>query len=479
MILVAHGYHQALDPHALAEGKPVPPLGTAVVAARLRRAGHGVAFWDSTFVRDASEFGRALAGHRPDRVLLAADHHAVPAKMCLEAQRRATFEMIGLARASGAEVLVSGPDVSDQPALYLQAGASAAVRGEIDHPAERWAGGAPLSSVPGAMLASGAEIPDPAPATELTDVPPPAWDLIDLREYARRWRSRHGYWEAPVSAARGCPYRCNWCAKPIWGRTLKLRDPGAVVADARDLAARGADRIWFTDDIFALKPSWLKKFRAEVERAGGILPYRCLSRADLLRDPSYADDLAATGCREVWMGAESGSDAVLEKMDKDGTVDDIARATVNARDRLIRVGFFLQLGYPGETLNDVQATVRMVRTLRPDDLGISVSYPLPGTPFYENVKDRLLATNWQTAMDCTLLFESDYPQEFYTAAREVIRREHAVSEGIKAARALLLGRGGRRELRRVAATAGHLPRIGWYHLEMQLRGRLADYQARG
>jgi anaerobic magnesium-protoporphyrin IX monomethyl ester cyclase len=454
--LVASPYHLALDPYARAEGKPMPPLGPATVAAQIRRAGHPVALWDATFQPGPEGFARCLAGLRPARVLVFSDHHAIPAKMCLEAQTRAATAMIAMARAAGAEVAAAGPDATDRPAIYEEAGAHAVIRGEVDAPAVRWAGGAPLRG-----LAAGA-----APPMDLTDLPSPAWDLVDLPEYRRRWRDRHGVWEAPVSAARGCPYRCNWCAKPIWGRTLKLREPAAVVADARDLGARGADRIWFTDDIFALKPSWLRRFRASVEGAGGIPRYRCLARADLLRDPSYADDLAATGCREVWIGAESGSDRVLASMDKDGTVEDIREATRRAHERGIRIGWFLQLGYPGETADDVRATRDLAREMAPDEVGISVSYPLPGTPFHDRVKDQLTATNWQTAMDNRVLFHAEHGQRFYDHAREVIRREHAVIQAAMAVRRF--GRGGVSDVRRILAAPKHLARLPWEHLQLAL-----------
>lgn len=477
-VLVTHNYHLALDPHAIAEGKPYPPLGTAVIAAALRRAGHDVVFHDATFVEDPTTFAAVVAAARPDRVAIIADPHAVPQKMCLAAQRRAAFDMVAAARSHGAAVLVTGPDVSDRPADYLRAGADAVIRGEPDASVLAWADGADPASLPGGMTDADAPVPSPAPPLgDLAGLPPPAWDLCALEPYARAWKRRHGVWEAPVSAARGCPYRCNWCAKPIWGRTLVMRPPEDVVAEARALAAAGADRVWFTDDIFALKRGWLAAFRDAAVRAGGIPPYRCLSRADLLVRDGFVDDLAATGCVEVWMGAESGSQAVLDAMDKDQDVGEIATATRRLRARGIRVGFFLQLGYPGERFDDVRATIGMVRSLVPDEIGISVSYPLPGTPFYERVRDRMKATNWETAMDCVLLFDGDYPQPFYTAAREVIRREHAVLQGLSAAGRLARLRRGpngyRRDLRRAAASAVHAPRLPWLHLALRWHARSA------
>jgi anaerobic magnesium-protoporphyrin IX monomethyl ester cyclase len=458
-LLVTHNWHQSLDPHSWVESKPYPPLGSLVVAQALRDLGHEVAFHDTTWESGPERFPAVLDRFRPDRVLLVPDHHAVPQKMCLDAQRRAAFAMIAAARERGARVCVSGPDATDRPDEYLAAGAEIVIRGEPDPGLLAWVRDDAV--IPG----SG----ERAPAmTDLSWLPSPAWDLIDLAPYQRAW-ARHGGWEAPVSAARGCPYRCNWCAKPNWGRKITLRPAAAVVADARKLAELGAARIWFMDDIFAIRRDWLSDFRSEVARQGGIPPYRCLSRADLLVRDDRVADLAASGCAEVWMGAESGSQKVLDAMDKDQDVAEIHEAARRLKAAGIRVGFFLQLGYPGEKLADVHATLAMVRAAQPDEIGISVTLPLPGTVFFEKVKDQLEAESWQTAMDNEILFDAEYPQPFYDAARQALRHEHAFSQGLLAARRLLQGRpaGLRKDVRRVAATVVHAPRIPLHHLQMR------------
>ncbi len=413
-VLIAHNYHLPLDPREAKAGKPYPPLGTLVSAAAAEAAGHDVAVYDPMFTHRVETFADALDGHRPRKVAILADPHAVAQKMCLTVMREAAFKMIRLANERGAAVLVAGPDASDRPAMYRDAGADVVVVGEHDQPVLEWLDGAPLEGV----------LPRRPAMTDLSALPSPAWDRVDLRRYADTWRAKHGAWEVNVSTARGCPYRCNWCAKPTWGRTYHARPADRVAAEVRALVdGRGADRIWFTDDIFAIKPGWLRAYRDAI---GPPVPFRCLTRADLVRDPAYVADLAASGCREVWMGVESGAQHVLDAMDKDCSLEEIRRASGLLRDHGIRRGFFLQLGYPGETYADVLATSRLIRELDPEEIGITVSYPLPGTPFFDRVKERLKATNWQAAMDNAVLFEADYPQAFYDAARELIRAEHAL-----------------------------------------------------
>jgi anaerobic magnesium-protoporphyrin IX monomethyl ester cyclase len=468
-VLVAHNYHLALDPHAVVDMRPYLPLGTVALATELRRAGHEVAVYDATFQRDPADFGLTLAGFSPDRVALVPDYHDVLQKMCLEAQRNAAITMIAAAARKGIAVLASGPDATDRPEVCLGAGAEVVVRGEPDAAVLAWASGSEIG--PGEQRVPAPLVEPAPPRPDLDDLPPVDWDLIDTAPYAQAWRGAHGLWEVPVSAARGCPYRCNWCAKPIWGRTLSTRPAIDVVADARDLASRGADRIWFADDIFALNRRWLASFREAVTEVAGILPYRCQSRADLLLQPGYVEDLAATGCVEVWIGAESGAQHVLDAMTKDQSLDDIAEARGRLAANGIRAGFFLQLGYPGERWADVVATFDMVRRLRPDHIGVSVSYPLPGTPFHDRVAGQLSEHNWQGSMDNAVLFDGEYPQPFYSSARQVLRHEHALVQGVLAATRVARLRRRQHDLRRLAAAPAHAAQLPWHHLAVRWHAR--------
>ncbi|MBL8046450.1 MAG: radical SAM protein, partial [Anaerolineales bacterium] len=135
--------------------------------------------------------------------------------------------------------------------------------------------------------------------------------------------------------------------------------------------------------------------------------------------------LAAAGCRTVWFGAESGSQKILDAMDKGQTVQDIQRATQLLRAHGIEVGFFLQFGYPGETWADIALTRQMVRTCLPDDIGISVSYPLPGTKFFERVKLELgEKQNWQDSDDLAMLYRGPFPAKFYRLLHRLVHAEY-------------------------------------------------------
>ena len=466
-ILITHGYRLTDDPAEQALGKPYPPLGTLLSAGLLQRNGHNVTVHDATFDPDISRFKERLENEEPDLVFVLTDNLAVPPQMCTESLRRATLEVVEHAASEGWPVLVSAPDATNHPEIYVEGGGTWVIKGDVD---------SVIVDIADGKIAAGTVATETV-LDDLDALPAPPWQLIDLEPYRQMWLERHGHWELNLSTSRGCPYRCNWCAKPVWGRTYHVRSAEHAVADLKQtLDHVKPDRIWFTDDIFAMKPSWLKAFADGVEASGTKVPFRCLSRVDLLREGKYTEDLARAGCREVWVGAESGSQHVLDAMDKDCTVEDIARATKLLHQHRIDVGFFLQLGYPGEDLNDVFATLAMVRRLRPDEIGVSVSYPLPGTSFHERVHDQMRQDAWDASMECDLLFESPFSQRFYKLVKQTLASEHRLANLPRSAVAFAK-RPGRFTGRRLASSFVHAARLPLLHREIRREATYPSMQA--
>jgi anaerobic magnesium-protoporphyrin IX monomethyl ester cyclase len=158
------------------------------------------------------------------------------------------------------------------------------------------------------------------------------------------------------------------------------------------------------------------------------------SRVDLMT-PSAVAALATAGAEEVWMGVESGSQRILDAMDKGTRIGQVKTATRLLRSHGIRVAWFLQLGYTGETWADLLATRDLLRSERPDDVGVSVAYPLPGTLFYERVKEQLGArTNWSDSDDLAMMFRGTYTSAFYRRVRDLLHEEvAAIAAGTNAA----------------------------------------------
>src|SRR5487761_767 len=259
---------------------------------------------------------------------------------------------------------------------------------------------------------------------DLDQIPFPARDLIDIGRYGEVWKSVHGIFSLNAVASRGCPFRCNWCAKPIYGNSFHTRSAESVAGEMQELKESwGAEHIWFADDIFALKPRWALELAEAAERRHAVLPFKMQSRVDLMA-PETVAALRRAGCSEVWMGVESGSQKILDAMDKGTRVSQVPVARENLRRHGIRACFFLQFGYPGEDWEDIQETIRLVRATQPDNIGVSVAYPLPGTKLYERVREELGAKrNWIDSDDLAMIFKGTYTRDFYRALRDALHAE--------------------------------------------------------
>jgi anaerobic magnesium-protoporphyrin IX monomethyl ester cyclase len=248
-----------------------------------------------------------------------------------------------------------------------------------------------------------------------------AWDLVDVERYRAVWLKAHGFFSLNMAASRGCSFRCTWCSKPTWGNQYLQRSALEVAAEMAHLKrAFNPDHIWFADDIFGFRVDWVSQFAQATSSAGAQIPFSIQTRADLV-STRMAEALRDAGCKEAWIGAESGSQKILDAMNKGTTVEEILTARSRLRDVGIRVGFFIQLGYIDEQLEDILATKNLLAAAKPDEIGVSVSYPLPGTKFYDLVKAQLRSkTHWQESNDLDMMFQGTYTSEFYRAVRNLL-----------------------------------------------------------
>ncbi|HSJ15845.1 MAG TPA: radical SAM protein [Longimicrobiales bacterium] len=438
MNLLAHSYYLRYDAKQLARMRPYPPLSTLLAAAVLRERGHEVALFDAMLASGVEEFDASLDAHAPRVVAIVEDSFNFLTKMCTLRMRDAALYMVAAARERGCRVVVSGSDATDQPALYLDAGADAILLGDAEAGLAEVV--AAWSRDPGAGLADVAGLALRGPAgrvvrtaarpslRDLDALPLPAWDLVDVGAYRSAWLGAHGRFSWNAVSSRGCPFGCNWCAKPIFGRRYAQRSPASMAEEMRRLKeAVGPDHLWFADDIFGLTADWVERFSAEVTKRDARIPFMIQSRADLLREPAVAA-LAAAGVEEVWMGVESGSQRILDAMDKGTHLSEIREATRVLKAHGVRACWFIQLGYPTETWHDLLLTRDLIRSERPDEIGVSVAYPLPGTKFYHAVRAQLGAKrNWDDTDDLAMLFQGTYTTPFYRRIRDVLH--HEVTEG--------------------------------------------------
>lgn len=481
-MLFSHSYFMRFDPKQWATGQPYPPLATIGAAALLREHGFIVSLFDTMFSETPEEVIPRLALEQPDFFVVYDDGFNYLTKMCLTNMRDAAFRMIGLARRQGCVVIVSSSDSTDHYGEYLEHGADFVLLGEGEQTLLELAttirnGVEDFALIPGlAWKNEGIAVRSPARKVmkDLDSLPIPAWGLVDIERYREIWISHHGYFSLNVGTTRGCPFKCNWCAKPIYGNRYNARSPAHVIREIRWLKENyHFDHLWMCDDIFGLKPGWVNEFADLVEKEGIRFKFKIQSRADLLLQENYVEALARAGCEDTWMGAESGSQKILDAMDKGTTVQQIAGATRLLRQYGIHPSFFIQFGYPGETMDDIAMTIRMIKRLLPDNMGISISYPLPGTVFYDRVKDQLKQkTNWTDSDELKLMFRNTYPPEFYKQLHRCVHkiyRWHLASRECRRifSRRVALTRKG---LRMVALAAWCLPDAmlaGWWLKKMK------------
>lgn len=423
-VLFSHSYFLHLDQKQVANAQPYPPLGTIQAAALLREKGFEVSLFDTMFKKSPEELIAILQVFKPDVFVIYDDGFNYLTKMCLSNMRKAAFLMQQYAKAFQATVITTSSDAADHYDKYMDNGADFVIRGEAEltllelvSALERH--DPDFDSIDGLIYRSKDHIlkknKPRSLMRHLDELPLPAWDLIHIRPYKETWLKKHGYFSINIATTRGCPYKCNWCAKPIFGNSYHMRSPENVVKEIIYLKQRFAmDHIWFCDDIFGLKRSWVSEFAHFVQATDVKTAFKIQSRADLLVQEQYVADLAAAGCKEVWLGAESGSQKILDAMDKGITVDQIKTARDQLQDHDIRAAFFIQYGYPGETMEDINQTLQLITQTLPDDIGISVSYPLPGTAFYNKVINNMVTKkNWTDSDDLDLMFTNTFESPFY------------------------------------------------------------------
>ncbi|HXP48825.1 MAG TPA: radical SAM protein [Bacteroidia bacterium] len=442
-VLFTHSYFLRFDPKQWKQQQPYPPLGTMYAAAVLRQAGYDVSLADSMFFQSPEEIITALDKDKPEVLVIYDDGFNYLTKMCLTNMREAAFRMIQLAKERDCKIIVSGSDATDHCDEYLTKGADYVVLGEGEVALQQLVDCLPrketnANDIAGLAFKNGNEVIKTAKREvlrELDTLPMPAWDLIDIQPYKDAWLNNWRYFSMNVATTRGCPFKCNWCAKPIYGNRYNSRSPEKVAEEIEYLIKQfGAQHIWFCDDIFGLKPGWVNRFADIVEEKKLDFKFKIQSRADLLVEEGYVTALAGAGCESAWMGAESGSQKILDAMDKGIKVEQVYEATRLLKKHSIRPAFFLQFGYPGEELGDIQMTIKMLLDLMPADIGVSVSYPLPGTKFYGKVKDDLKKkTNWKDSDELALMFRNTYPPQFY---KELHRFIHKIYKDKQAANSI-------------------------------------------
>ncbi|MBI2268931.1 MAG: B12-binding domain-containing radical SAM protein [Bacteroidetes bacterium] len=445
-ILITHSYFLQFDPKQKELGQPYPPVGTLYAAAMLSENNYEVSFFDTMFSQSAGEIIAAFEKKQPDIFVIYDDGFNYLTKMCLSNMREAAFQMVKLAKQKNCIVIVSSSDSSDNCEQYLKNGADYIIIGEAEQTLLELTDSLKnktrsIENIGGLVYYNNNVLFKTAKRDvmrNLDSLPVPAWNLINMEPYKQTWLNKYGYFSLNMATTRGCPYKCNWCAKPIYGNRYNTRSPQNVIHELLLLKDKFKfDHIWFCDDIFGLKPTWVEEFSKLVKQHNLKLRYKIQSRADLLVQENYVKYLAESGCDSVWVGAESGSQKILDAMEKGITVEQIYKAVNLLKHYGIKPSLFLQFGYLGETKEDIELTIKMVNDLLPEDIGVSVSYPLPGTKFYEKVKEELKEkSNWTDSDELVLMFKNTYSPAFYRQLHRYVHKNYRKHQGYESLKRL-------------------------------------------
>ncbi len=438
-ILFSHSYYYPLDKKQWANKSPYPPLGTIYAASLMRKNGYTVSLFDTNLRSQSSDIEKEILEKKPSFLVIYDDGFNYLTKMCLTNMREAAFEMISIGKKHNCTVIVNSSDSTDHYKKYIVAGADFIILGEGELTLKelilKLKNQEPVEDLKGIVFKNEEEFittPKREVLKDLDELPMPAWDLVDVDAYKKVWAERGRKFSLNIATTRGCPYKCNWCAKPIYGVRYNSHSPEYITKHISYLKENyGVTNFWMCDDIFGLKPRWVQNFNIELKKANLTIEYVIQSRVDLLLKEDTIDALAESGLREVWVGAESGSQKILDAMDKGTQLSQIYEATRLLKLKNINVAFFIQFGYLGETKEDIAKTIAMIKELQPDNIGVSVSYPLPGTKFYDMVKDDLkLKSNWTDSDDLAMMFQGTFNSKYYKKLHRLVHKEYRKSQAI-------------------------------------------------
>jgi radical SAM superfamily enzyme YgiQ (UPF0313 family) len=425
-ILLTHGYFIAEDAHEQAIMKPYPPLGLLYISSHLKAAGFAVDLFDTTF-RSLADFEAHVREKRPSRVGI----------YCNLMTKQNVLRMIAICKEVGATVILGGPEPVSYAAEYLAFGADIVVVGEGELtlaeliPALTQHGRSQLHAIKGIIFQDDdGRLTQTLPRPQIQDLSAQPWpdrEAIDIEQYLQTWKTHHGQSSISLITARGCPYTCAWCSHTVFGKSHRRRSVEDVINEVVWIKERyNPDLLWYADDVLTIAPRWFQQYAAALKERNIHIPFECISRPDRLKQNTI-NALAEMGCYRLWLGAESGSQPILDRMARKTNVDDVQAKCQALQAAGIEVGMFIMLGYDGEEIADIEATVAHLKQSMPDVFLTTVAYPIKGTPYYDAVVDRVATPlAWEARTDRDLGVNGRYSPRFYDHATRWMVNEVAL-----------------------------------------------------
>lgn len=433
-ILLTHGYFLNEDEKEKEIMKPYPPLGILYLSAYLEQHGFDNSIHDSTF----SSFEKLCAQLLTEKPDLIGIYTNLMTKLNV-------LKIISFVKSqptlNHTKIVLGGPEVRNHVDNFLNYGAAIIVLGEGEETMLELAqnftslnNDTILNEIKSIAFKNKHEkITHTAARSLLKNIDElsfPNRKKINLQLYFDAWKSKHGQSALSVSTMRGCPYTCKWCSRAVYGQSYRRRSAKLVVDEIEYIQKNyTVDTLWFVDDVFTVSHKWLKEFRDEIVTRKINVAYECITRADRLNEESLIL-LKESGCFRVWIGAESGSQKIIDAMDRRVSVEQVREMIQLSKKHKIQSGTFIMLGYPGETEADIEETIHHLKVSDPDLYTITVAYPIKGTPLYSEVEAKFVAQlDWQHSTDRDIDFKRTYRRRYYDFALRRLYNEVAFHKG--------------------------------------------------
>lgn len=414
-IVLTHGYFLEEDEKEKSVMRPYPTLGLLYISAYLKEHNKRVSVVDSTFL-SREEWQKAILEEQPS--ILAFYSNLVTKVTLLQLRDWVAKEL------PDCRLVIGGPDVRYNLENYLKAGFEFAVIGEGEQTmlklCEALESNARIDSIQGiAYLKKGKphENTERVKIKEIAELPFPDRKAIDLEKYLSVWKENHGKRTLNISTQRGCPYTCKWCSTAVYGQSYRRNSPEKVVEEILELRKEyRVEALWFVDDVFTVSHKWISKLHEQFKKADLQIDFECISRAERLNE-DILKKLKEMGCFRIWIGAESGSQRIIDKMDRRVNIETV-QSTIRLAQKLgIEAGTFIMVGYPEEKHEDILETMKHIERCNPSVLTLTKTYPIKGTDLYDEVESKIIdSLPWTTSSDRDIRFELPYSDSYYNNA---------------------------------------------------------------
>jgi radical SAM superfamily enzyme YgiQ (UPF0313 family) len=415
-LLFTHAYYISDDLKEQKIMKPYPPLGLLYVSAYMLSQNIENDVFDSTFSTMQSQLDFIIEKQ--------------PKVICIYTNLMTKIEVVKLMKILKSEkykfpkIVLGGPDVSYNIENYLKAGADFLVIGEGEVTTFELYNAilknSNLHDIAGIAFLENNQVIQTAARTklkELDDLPLPNREAIDMQRYLDTWKNNHGQSSMTISTQRGCPYTCKWCSTAVYGQSYRRRPAHLVAQEMKMLKNQyQPDAIWFVDDVFTVSHKWLIAFKEEVLLQDALIPFECITRAERLND-EILQLLKEIGCFRIWIGAESGSQKIIDLMDRRVEVNHVKKMIQQTNAMGMETGTFVMVGYPGEDMDDINKTIQYLKDAKPTIYTITIAYPIHGTSLYNEIESKITnELDWETTTDRDIEFERTYSKQFYKFA---------------------------------------------------------------